>query len=538
MDTDMYTDQIANIKQLIAKGDDIYIPADITNSVIIIGNTGSGKSTLLNYLSGMEMSAIPSTSKISNKFVIDVSDQKNVNCIKINHTTISDTTVPNVRLVGDTLFADCPGFSNNRGYGQDIANAYYIKRILRASPRVKVIIVMEIEMFTGRALKFFDLIDLLSEMFSNITKIQHGMMIMISKVDPNVTTTSIIEHLKTIRADHIQHLTPVQIRMIDFFINSSTKIALFHRPSKIGLLGDTNRQQVMQKLSTFDPIDSTTIKISVSDKSKVFVIALLAETNKKIIEINEKLCAHVCDNITNQTNELCKNIYSLIKNFSPETVAIETLDKMIRTLKMICDITTKNLYQIDDILRLGLHIGAMIHARDIEEEMNHFNFFSELNPIKDMDYENRCICALGVCSTTIENQIKTATGKIVHRISDYTELALSDFFVKLENSCIRFTKKMPLDDQLIEFFQLGRDIQFTHDHLFDTNNSASNLVFDLSGYKHVNYKLSTYNIIMQKYADNASICEYYNRVGLTFDNLTRILMENLIKKQTTGCTIL
>ena len=122
--------QMDEIKALIAKGDDIVIPNHCTDSVMIIGYTGSGKSTLLNYLSGVEMHARKGPSKISGKLVISEADDTSI----INHGTQSETSIPNLRICENRVFVDCPGFCDNRGPYQDLANAYYIKRILKNWP--------------------------------------------------------------------------------------------------------------------------------------------------------------------------------------------------------------------------------------------------------------------------------------------------------------------------------------------------------------------------------------------------------------------
>jgi len=539
-----YVDQITNIKSMIAKGDVISIPANCTDCVIILGNTGSGKSTLLNYLSGIETSAIKSASKISDKLVIDVTNQSSTNHIKINHTTVSDTTTPNLRPIGDTLFADCPGFSDNRGSGQDIANAYYIKRILRASPTVKIIIVMEIEMFDGKALKFFDLINLLGEMFSNIDQIRRGTMIVMSKVDPSVTAMAIVEHLQTIRADHT-HLTSAQTHLIEFFIESADQIALFHRPNRIGPVNHNDGVCIMQKLSVLEPINAATIKISVSDKSKVFVIDLLTETHDNIIEMNNTLCADICINVTQLKKELCTNICTpLTKICTTEIITIEPLDIMINLLQIVHNIVTKNSYQIDDIIQLGSQLGlgsntnAMALTNCIAREVGHFQFFSELNPIKKINFEQCCLNVLSSCTKTIERQIKTPTNEIIHKISEDTKMALSDFFIKTEEIGIESTMKMTLTNKLNDFFILGRNMQFIKDHLFNTNVSTLNSFFDMTDYKNIHTKLLIYDLIMQKYTDEKATLKYHNSVVYGFENLTQTLMKNLIEKQTSNCTIL
>lgn len=60
---------------------------------------------------------------------------------KIGHESVSMTTIPNKWLskeefdecLTDIIYWDCPGFEDTKGPFQDIANAFYVKRLFENS---------------------------------------------------------------------------------------------------------------------------------------------------------------------------------------------------------------------------------------------------------------------------------------------------------------------------------------------------------------------------------------------------------------------
>lgn len=572
---------IERIKSLIADGDKNDVSSNFADSVIILGNTGSGKTTLFKYLSGIQMTAFKNTSGIAKKLVIDVTNSHLDNQGKINHTSLSGTTVPNYYLLRQTLLADCPGFSDNRGVGQDIANAYHIKRILKVSSLVKIMIVMELDMFEGKALKFFDLLNLLSEMFEDVNQIQPGLMIVITKVGCDVTLIDIREHINSIRADHMSSLPSKQKQWLDLLVNSSEKIAIFRQPSISGTINDVDRHCLLQKLTTLQAINPASIKISVSDRSKVYVARLMTGACESIIDLNGLLCTAICDTIKTSKNLLCANLYTYLltlyknsvytnaddievtselcgqvyliclKTYISETISINILDTMIQILEKVRNLVASR-YQQVDIKQLGLYLDKPVAEKlvnSICKALDHFTFFSDLNPNKNMNPETLCLHELNQCANTIERHINEPLGKMIDKITEDTIWELSEFFSKLENKCMELTKKLPMSDELSAFFQLGQNLQFMKDNLCYivpnvSGASASNrgFIFNLAhheiDYKNLTLKLQINFMIMQKYANQDIIAAYIDRVASHFDSLTQGLMTNLIKRQTATCTLL
>ena len=103
-------------------------------AVLFIGDTGVGKSTIINFLSGDELI-------IKFEGLRPTLDSLGFGHTKIGHEKYSETSVPTKVVIQEMAFYDCPGFKDNKSEEQDIANSFYVQRLLDLYPKVKIVLV-------------------------------------------------------------------------------------------------------------------------------------------------------------------------------------------------------------------------------------------------------------------------------------------------------------------------------------------------------------------------------------------------------------
>ena len=120
--------EVSKIIEKITEGVDVI--NDSEASIVVIGKTGVGKSTLVNYLTNpdkLEVKIYKKPGAIGKGVpVIDLKDN-DLTLPKPGHSKDAQTTVPQSWNDNGITYWDCPGFEDNTGYVQDVANAFYIK---------------------------------------------------------------------------------------------------------------------------------------------------------------------------------------------------------------------------------------------------------------------------------------------------------------------------------------------------------------------------------------------------------------------------
>ena len=154
----------------------------IGKAVIVIGATASGKSTLINSLIGNNLLA--RYNKVKGTFIELAPGQKGP---IIGNTICSETTSIKFwkNKKGDITFIDCPGFGDNRGSEQDIANAVFIKEVFAAIKQVKVLFVApqgQFDLKNAKCESLMKFIDQLSDLFADIDVLKNSSALVVTKV--------------------------------------------------------------------------------------------------------------------------------------------------------------------------------------------------------------------------------------------------------------------------------------------------------------------------------------------------------------------
>jgi|SRR5579872_4698352 len=416
--------EIEQIKYLLQRWDSHIKPTTVSNNVVIIGNTGSGKSTLLNYMGGIDLIATKTqTSKLSrSKLMIDVSNSNNIEGVaKIGNTYLSETSLPNIIPCNDKniIFCDCPGFGDNKGHIQEIANAYYIKKILNLTPDVKIIIAVEVESFGQKASKFFDVITSISQVFGNSVEIFNNMLLIITKIGEDISLDDMPSELNKIIKECSNHITEYQHNILDHFVKHPNQITFFHAPLTEGPINKNDRVQIEEKLRLIPPIKSPDINISISANTKDIISNLMNLTRDKIVKLFCELCTQICLNIT----EECEVLTNQKSKYKTTKLLIDTfqisIDKINKYKSIFSEIISN---QCNDILG---SMNSLTMDYDLLTQLNmeifHYNFFRKYTMnSSNIDYKSYCISEAQRSSTTFQTQstnlLKTLHDEINFRI--------------------------------------------------------------------------------------------------------------------------
>lgn len=194
------------------KPEDILLKADVllsasveanTNAkdqdvVLFIGNTGAGKSTTINYLLGHKIKKVP------RKVLGIIGTTKDLlvaegGVAKIGHQPgSSKTSFPIVIQdpVNRLAYCDCPGFSDTRGPGTEIFNAFSIREVTDHAKSVKGFVVFiehsSFEHERGTILKNIKFLQLLIKDFK---KHERAIMFLVTKAPHDVDLAGVKETL-------------------------------------------------------------------------------------------------------------------------------------------------------------------------------------------------------------------------------------------------------------------------------------------------------------------------------------------------------
>ena len=197
---------LKEISALVTEGND-RINHVAENGILLLGKTGSGKSTLAHVLAGRKLQSIFDDE--IGEFIIDtlqpikgikiihdkaIVEQSGSSEIRIGHSPLSETTIPNKCKVQDTLVWDCPGFKDTAGIAQEIANGFYIKKLFQNTKQLKFVLVVSEASFSDKSLDFIDIANQFARMFKDIEVVKESVALVVTHASPGKK----VEHIENL----------------------------------------------------------------------------------------------------------------------------------------------------------------------------------------------------------------------------------------------------------------------------------------------------------------------------------------------------
>ncbi|CAH1113850.1 unnamed protein product [Psylliodes chrysocephalus] len=307
--------KIENIIKVLKEGEKIKYTKQ-GNVVLFLGNSGSGKTTSVQFIAGNNNDLISQeVREDTGEFIIIDKNNK----ISYNSTISSKTTYPEMLINTNTVFYDCPGFSDTRSPAYDISATYFTKKLIDSSNSLKLIFVISYPSVRQGVDRhdFMLLVRHATTMINNIDKFQDNIALLVTKVDNDYIKkkgkfllvpdfqiiNKIADFLKLARdelktkvdsTENYKEFHKKAITFIDILLTKQgdtySKIGIFRRPDESGPLSQIQLLQkerifitelIENNLNFVSHVESD-FSYTISAESKNYVHDLIDEINKAI----------------------------------------------------------------------------------------------------------------------------------------------------------------------------------------------------------------------------------------------------------------
>lgn len=297
-------------------------------NVFLVGKTGAGKSTLTNYLTDVKLKAVGKRGK----FTINLEEEKHGRP-KIAKSALSQTTFPNKVEYSNTTYWDCPGFDDNKGPLQDIANAYYIKRLFDNLKNVKVVVVIDVADMETKARGLIEVFNQLSELFEgHIEKLFTAVTLIVTKTTWNSIDCQecLMEDIIPVAAD--MKFKPDAIRLLKYIVNNN-KVVAFNSPTKEGNVLNKNYDEIMTAINAAEIIKgSVNVQVSIDSDSKLYAKDLFKSFEYNIGIAMSHFVTSITNDLTKIKGDNIQKVIQFCNWFKDEAVLIKDYPKLIEEL--------------------------------------------------------------------------------------------------------------------------------------------------------------------------------------------------------------
>lgn len=250
----------------ISEGND-RISGNEKQAILLLGNTGAGKSTLAHMLAGRKLQAMYDDE--TGKFVVDAVEA--LADIKIGHGKVSETTIPNKCVVGNTVIWDCPGF-NDTDIVQEIANAFFIKKLYTQHPKMKfVLVVTESDISSNRGTSFAKLVEQFCSGFADISMVENAVALVVTHASPGKKPIHLAKEINNILEQNANLASNVKQMM--GYLQKNLQVS--HAPAQEGELAKSDLFYALEGIGQYAEAKESMGKFSLSAKAQEYCIELV-----------------------------------------------------------------------------------------------------------------------------------------------------------------------------------------------------------------------------------------------------------------------
>ncbi|CAL1285800.1 unnamed protein product [Larinioides sclopetarius] len=416
--------------ELLEKGEkEIKLDEKYKDVIMILGNTGSGKTTFIQWIAG-------DNSKLISKETEEGSGEYIIEGPGISNSTLkSETIFPELVIDAATnaAYYDCPGFSDTQGTSREIAETYFIKKVLDFLESLKMVFIINhssVRKGVDRQ-DFMKLLRHVTDLVKDIKKFEHSIAMVATKVDNQyikqggdivlvgddkviAAIAGFLQEVKQYLEDNLKlsNLIDIEkrfyenaIKFVEILLEKQgqnyPRIGIFRRPdmpgpvSNIPLLqeGKQHIGKILHEKLNLTSKHNEDFGYTVSEKTK-------NEINEIVEEMNKNLWSRL-SNISGSIREYCENLVVQVRNkihsFLSEVTVVDanpseakvSRHKFINALNSTSELVNKtsNLANPEE---LAVIVNTTISNLDIaipEEDIlyiaNQANYFNFLQTVSD-----------------------------------------------------------------------------------------------------------------------------------------------------------
>jgi|GEM_PF-2014178 len=334
---------LKEISALVTEGND-RINHVAENGILLLGKTGSGKSTLAHVLAGRKLQSIFDDE--IGEFIIDtlqpikgikiihdkaLVEQADTSEIRIGHSPLSETTIPNKCKVQDALVWDCPGFKDTAGIAQEITNGFYIKKLFQNTKQLKFILVVSEASFSDKSLDFIDIANQFARMFKDIEVVRGSVALV-------VTHTSLgkkVEHIENLinrilaqKSALTEKYTATTEKILKYLTDS---LHIFYKPVTEGEISVNYDFFAKINLSTsYTSHLADSINVSISSQSKSYADSLLVTAGSNFKKIVSTIVQAITESerYIEGDDSAFTSFYKEISKLLPQSIEYEPLIRL------------------------------------------------------------------------------------------------------------------------------------------------------------------------------------------------------------------
>ena len=321
--------EIAEIRRLISQGDE-QIRGKSEFGILFLGPTGAGKTTTLCLLTSKPLKGILNLGDTC----IDLAEKGSQNLI--GHRSASCTTIPNSFKDprSDVIYWDCPGFEDTKSLAQEIANAYYTKKISESHNQLKFVLVIP-QGFEkqNRGNLIVELLLQLLDLVENKEILNEGLSIIITKCPQNYQVSYFIKFLASALEENNRFQAVSDL--VSKLIREPGKFCIFKKPKESDLSIDLTDKRMISDCINFSSFIRTRVLTSIGKSAKLKVEEIIRIYQEEVrLDVEEFVVQLYLKFKTTTDIKKLKQAKNQLESFAISNNP--TIDKFGKLFKSLC----------------------------------------------------------------------------------------------------------------------------------------------------------------------------------------------------------